>query len=85
MSRVIERGGSHLLWRRKGWLKKQFDLKLIEQLQAVRDEWYEQKRLIEKSVEPSEEVLMTLNVAEAKYFFLMREAKYRRVSLKGVK
>jgi hypothetical protein len=74
-----------LLWRRKGWLKKQFDLKLIEQLQAVRDEWYEQKRLIEKSVEPSEEVLMTLNVAEAKYFFLMREAKYRRVSLKGVK
>ncbi|BDG45460.1 MULTISPECIES: YaaL family protein [Parageobacillus] len=74
-----------MLWRRKGWLKKQFDLKLIEQLQAVRDEWYEQKRLIEKSVEPSEEVLMTLNVAEAKYFFLMREAKYRRVSLKGVK
>jgi len=74
-----------LLWRRKGWLKKQFDLKLIEQLQAVRDEWYEQKQLIEKSVEPSEEVLMTLNVAEAKYFFLMREAKYRRVSLKGVK
>ncbi|SFA54695.1 Protein of unknown function [Parageobacillus thermantarcticus] len=74
-----------MLWRRKGWLKKQFDLKLIEQLQAVRDEWYEQKQLIEKSVEPSEEVLMTLNVAEAKYFFLMREAKYRRVSLKGVK
>ncbi|GCD84627.1 YaaL family protein [Parageobacillus thermoglucosidasius] len=74
-----------MLWRRKGWLKKQFDLKLIEQLQAVRDEWYGQKQLIEKSVEPSEEVLMTLHVAEAKYFFLMREAKYRRVSLKGVK
>ena len=58
-----------MLWRRKGWLKKQFDLKLVEELQALRDEWYEQKRLIEKSVEPSEEVLMALKVTEAKYFF----------------
>lgn len=74
-----------MLWRRKGCLKKQFDLKLVEELQALRDEWYEQKRLIEKCVEPSEEVLMALNVTEAKYFFLIREAKYRRVSLKGVK
>ena len=74
-----------MLWRRKGWLKKQFDLKLVEELQALRAEGYEQKRLIEKCVEPSEEVLMALNVTEAKYFFLIREAKYRRVSLKGVK
>ena len=77
--------GAILLWRRKGWLRKQFDLKLVEELQTMRDEWYEQKRLIEKSVEPSEEVLMALKVTEAKYFFLIREAKYRGVSLKGVK
>jgi hypothetical protein len=73
-----------LLWRRKGWLKKEFDLKLARQLQAMRDEWYEQKRLIEKSVDPSEDVLVALHIAEAKYFFLIREAKHRRISLKGV-
>jgi hypothetical protein len=73
-----------LLWRRKGWLKKEFDLKLVRELQTMRDEWYEQKRLIEKSVDPSEDVLVALHIAEAKYFFLIREAKHRRISLKGV-
>ncbi|MBA2876923.1 YaaL family protein [Thermaerobacillus caldiproteolyticus] len=74
-----------MFWRRKGWLRKQFNEKLINELQAMRDEWMEQKNLIEKSVEPSEEVVISLKITEAKYFFLIREAKRRRISLKGVK
>jgi hypothetical protein len=70
-----------MFWRRKGWLRKEFNQKLIAQLQQYRDEWMEQKRLIEKSVEPSEKVLFDLKVAEAKYFFLIREAKKRKISL----
>lgn len=74
-----------MFWRRKGWLKRQFDQQLVEQLEAMRNEWMKQKDLIEKSIEPSEEVLMDVKITEAKYFFLIREAKRRRISLKGAK
>jgi hypothetical protein len=71
-----------MLWRRKGWLKKEFDEKLIEELETVKNEWLKQKNLIEKVVEPSEAVLVDLKIAEAKYFFLIKEAKRRRISIK---
>ncbi|WP_184322000.1 YaaL family protein [Geobacillus subterraneus] len=74
-----------MLWRRKGKLKRQFDEKLIAELQNARTEWLEQKQLIEKSVDPSLEVLSALQLAEAKYFFLLREAKHRRITLKEVR
>lgn len=77
--------GIGLLWRRKGKLKRQFDEKLMAELQKARAEWFEQKQLIEKSVDPSPEVLSALQLAEAKYFFLLREAKHRRVTLKEVR
>ncbi|BBW98073.1 MULTISPECIES: YaaL family protein [Geobacillus] len=69
-----------MLWRRKGKLKRQFDEKLLAELQKARDEWLEQKQLIEKSVDPSPEVWSALQLAEAKYLFLLREAKHRRVT-----
>ncbi|KAF0993445.1 YaaL family protein [Geobacillus sp. TFV-3] len=74
-----------MLWRRKGKLKRQFDEKLMAELQKARTEWLEQKQLIEKSVDPSPEVLNALQLAEAKYFFLLREAKHRRITLKEVR
>ncbi len=77
--------GIGLLWRRKGKLKRQFDEKLMAELQKARTEWLEQKQLIEKSVDPSPEVLNALQLVEAKYFFLLREAKHRRITLKEVR
>ncbi|KJE27883.1 YaaL family protein [Geobacillus thermoleovorans] len=74
-----------MLWRRKGKLKRQFDEKLMAELQKARTEWLEQKQLIEKSVDPSPEVLNALQLVEAKYFFLLREAKHRRITLKEVR
>ncbi len=57
----------------------------MAELQKARTEWLEQKQLIEKSVDPSPEVLSALQLAEAKYFFLLREAKHRRITLKEVR
>ncbi|AGT30480.1 hypothetical protein M493_00325 [Geobacillus genomosp. 3] len=74
-----------MLWRWKGKLKRQFDEKLIAELQKARTEWLEQKQLIEKSVDPSLEVLSALQLAEVKYFFLLREAKHRRITLREVR
>ncbi|MCY8977868.1 YaaL family protein [Bacillus atrophaeus] len=66
---------------RKKKLRKEFDEKLIEQLFKQKEEWGRQKRLVEKSVEPSAEVLNELKMAEAKYFFYLREAKQRNLRI----
>jgi len=74
-----------MFWRRKGWLKREFDQQIVTVLGNMRDEWLKRKSLVEKSVEPSQEVLVDLKIAEAKYFFLIREAKYRRITIQGVR
>jgi len=71
-----------LIFRRKGWLRKEFNERLIEDLLQLKEQWNRQKKLVEKSVEPSPEVLYELKIAEAKYFFLLKEAKKRRVVLR---
>jgi hypothetical protein len=70
-----------VFWKRKGWLRKQFNDQLIERLQRYRDEWMGKKQLIDKSVEPSDKIICDLKIAEAKYLFLLREAKKRKVSI----
>ncbi|CCU58343.1 YaaL family protein [Bacillus subtilis] len=64
---------------RKKTLRREFDEKLTEQLFKQKEEWNRQKKLVEKSLEPSAEVLYELKVAEAKYFFYLREAKQRNL------
>lgn len=71
-----------MFFRRKGWLRKEFNERLIQDLFQLKDRWNRQKRLVEKSVEPSPEVLYELKLAEAKYFFLLKEAKKRHVILR---
>ncbi|MCY9190026.1 YaaL family protein [Bacillus mojavensis] len=66
---------------RKKTLRREFDEKLIEQLFKQKEEWNRQKKLVEKSLEPSAEVLCGLKVAEAKYFFYLREAKQRNLTI----
>ncbi|CAN2247795.1 MULTISPECIES: YaaL family protein [Bacillus] len=66
---------------RRKTLRREFDEKLIEQLFKQKEEWNRQKKLVEKSLEPSDEVLYELKVAEAKYFFYLREAKQRNLKI----
>ncbi|MBI0581356.1 MULTISPECIES: YaaL family protein [Neobacillus] len=71
-----------MFFRRKGWLRKEFDEKLLTQLNKFKENSQQQKILLEKCFDPSEEVICQTKIAEAKYFFLIREAKQRNVSLK---
>ncbi|MGG3801613.1 YaaL family protein [Metabacillus fastidiosus] len=71
-----------MLFRRKGWLRNQYDQSLVEKLVVMKDEWSRQKQLIERSVEPSPEVLFELKLVEAKYLFLLREAKNRSIKIR---
>lgn len=70
-----------MLFKKKGKLRKEFNQELITQLEIAKRDWMRQKNLIEKSVEPSDDILKELKVAETKYFFLLREAKRRKVFL----
>ncbi|PAE31449.1 YaaL family protein [Bacillus sp. 7884-1] len=71
-----------MFFKRKGWLRKEFDGKLLTQLQEYKEHWREQKQLLDKSFDPSEEAICQTKIAQAKYFFLLKEAKERNVSIK---
>ncbi|WP_318506429.1 YaaL family protein [Bacillus sp. T3] len=71
-----------MFFQRKGRLRKEFDEKLLDQLSAARSDWSNQKALIEKCLDPSEEIISETKLAEIKYFFLIREAKHRNISIR---
>ncbi|MFC3883420.1 YaaL family protein [Bacillus songklensis] len=70
-----------MLFKRKGWLKKEFDEQLLTTFINVKNDWLKQTNLIEKSVDPSDEVLLSVKVAKAKYLYLLKEAKKRNISI----
>lgn len=71
-----------MFFRRKGWLRKEFDEKLLDQISLIRTDWINQKSLVEKSFDPSEEILSQAKLIEAKYFYLIREAKNRKINIR---
>lgn len=70
-----------MFFRRKGRLRKEYDEKLLTQLNRYKMHWQQEKLLLEKSFDPSEEVICQTKIAEAKYIFLISEAKQRNVTL----
>ncbi|WP_019244537.1 MULTISPECIES: YaaL family protein [Bacillus] len=71
-----------MFFRRKGWLRKEYDEKLLLELQELKKNWLNKKTLLEICVDPSDEILMEVKMAEVKYFSMFKEAKQRNVSLK---
>ncbi|WP_067840329.1 YaaL family protein [Amphibacillus sediminis] len=53
---------------------------LLEEILRLQSEWVKLKGIIERSVEPSEIGQFDLMIAEAKYFYLLREARYRNIN-----
>ncbi len=70
-----------MLFRRKGWLRKEFNEKLLNKVYDLRETWTNQKTLVEKSFDPSAEIKTQAKLAEAKYFFLFKEVKKRKITL----
>lgn len=71
-----------MFYRRTGWLRREYDEKLISELEELKSSWMNQKFLLEKSLEPSNDIVMETKMAELKYFSMFREAKYRKISIK---
>jgi hypothetical protein len=70
-----------MFFRRKSWLREEYDQKLMEALNEYKMNRQQQKQLLEKSFDPSEDVICDTKLAEAKYFFLLKEAKQRNIRL----
>lgn len=70
-----------MLFRRKGWLRKEYDQLLLVQINELKQNWLNQKTLLEKCVEPTNEMVLEAKMAEVKYFSLFKEAKKRNVSV----
>jgi hypothetical protein len=71
-----------MFFRRKGWLRNEYDEKLLQQLDRLKNNWLNQKSLLEKSLDPSDNAITQTKIAEVKYFYLYKEAKKRQVKVK---
>lgn len=70
-----------MFFRRKGWLRAEFDEQLMQQLKRLKRDWDLQSTLTKKSFDPFGEMELQTKIARAKYLLLLREAKKRNISL----
>ncbi|RSK29199.1 DUF2508 family protein [Bacillus sp. HMF5848] len=68
--------------KKKGRLRKVYDEKVIANLHTSRELWMQKKKYVENSVEPSDTVRFEQKIAEAKYLFMLKEARLRNIVLK---
>lgn len=70
-----------MLFRRKGKLRRETDQKLWDSLNELKIEWMRNRELVEKSIDTNVLLLNDLKISEAKYFYLVREAKIRHLTV----
>lgn len=61
--------------------KKKEELKLLADALRLQQERTRLKKIIDQSIEPSEAGRIDLIVAEMKYFYVLREARYYRLNM----
>nr|WP_295975637.1 YaaL family protein [uncultured Bacillus sp.] len=69
-----------MLFQRKGKLRKEFDERLINQIQLSKKGWDHQNHLVDNSFDPFGQVSLQAKISGAKYVFLLKEARKRRLS-----
>ncbi|MCO7128342.1 YaaL family protein [Sporolactobacillus shoreicorticis] len=64
--------------RKKGVLRKEINESLLGLLEQCKTEWMTKKKVIDASIDPSDEVMHQLKLAEAKYFYLLKEIRAQK-------
>ncbi|MBM7705088.1 YaaL family protein [Metabacillus iocasae] len=70
-----------MFFKRKGWLRKEFDGQLLNTFIEAKEDWSKKTDMINRGVDPSDEVIVSGKIAKAKYLYLLREAKYRDIKI----
>jgi hypothetical protein len=60
--------------------KKDVDEELLDAILNLEKEWKHIQSIVELSIEPTQSGLERAKLTQAKYLFLLREARHRRVS-----
>ncbi|MBP0727329.1 YaaL family protein [Bacillus sp. RG28] len=74
-----------VFFRKKGKLRDEFDEKLVNRLLSSKENWMLQEDILHKCFEPNDEFGMHVKLARAKYYFLLKEAKFRKVLISKIK
>ncbi len=61
--------------------QREIDRQLLDSIFRVEAEWKKLRHIIDNGIDPVLETRQRLLLVEAKYMFLIREAKHRKVSL----
>jgi hypothetical protein len=64
--------------------KKDVDEELLDAILNLEKEWKHIQSIVELSIEPTQSGLERAKLTQAKYLFLLREARHRRVSARRV-
>ncbi|MFC0300116.1 YaaL family protein [Virgibacillus soli] len=66
---------------RKGRKRRQeVDEELLQAIFRVGEEWKQIKSIVDKSIEPTFDGENRVAISQAKYVYLLQEAKYRQIS-----
>ncbi|TRM11088.1 DUF2508 family protein [Lentibacillus cibarius] len=60
--------------------KREVDEQLLDAIVEMESSWKQIQEIIEKSIEPTEEIFYIQNLTRENYLFLLREAKWRKIS-----
>lgn len=70
-----------MLIKKKRSLKRKYDRLLLEKLAAVKKDWNFDEKLHEQSLEKNEDLAIEIKISRAKYVFLLKEARERKIKL----
>lgn len=60
--------------------KKEVDEQLLNSIFTLEREWKQIQAIVEKSIEPTMDGMYRQSLAQAKYLYLLREARRRKIS-----
>lgn len=60
--------------------KRDVDTELLETIYTLERKWKHIQSIMEQSIEPMEKGIYEEQIARAKYLFLLREARYQKLS-----
>lgn len=71
------------MFKRKKVKKAEYDQRLLEDIQQLKHELSSLRKIMKHSIDSSTTGMYDLAVTESKYFYLLREARYRNLSAKS--
>ncbi|WP_240376356.1 YaaL family protein [Bacillus piscicola] len=69
-----------MLLKRKKTIRQAENERLVLTIQTVKQDLDRYENMIEKSIDPSDDIVAHLKLMRAKYIFLLKEARQRRIN-----